>query len=119
MGYTPGISVLIVEDESIVALDLQESLEAEGYTVSGVADNGVEALERYTALHIDLVLLDINIKGDWDGIETAHRLMAVKKRPFIFLTAYGDEDTFGRAKQTHPSSYLLKPFHLPSLRMAI
>lgn len=119
MANSPGISVLIVEDELIVATDLQESLEQEGYHVIGIASDGETALRLYQAENIDLVLLDINIKGDWDGIETSRRLMSVKQRPFIYLTAYADNATFERAKETHPSAYLLKPFHLPSLRMAI
>jgi DNA-binding LytR/AlgR family response regulator len=118
--YQPsGISILIVEDEAIVAADLQESLEQEGYIITGIASDAMKALKLYHEADIDLVLLDINIKGEWDGIETAGHLMAIKKLPFIYLTAYADEATFERAKATHPASYLLKPFQLTSLRMAI
>ncbi len=119
MNKSSAISVLIVEDEIIVAADLQESLEQEGYKVTGIAGNGRKALELYRTTDTDLVLLDIHIQGEWDGIETARQLMMTGKRPFIYLTAYADEATFDRAKDTHPAAYLIKPFHLPSLRMAI
>jgi DNA-binding LytR/AlgR family response regulator len=113
------ISVLIVEDEIIVAADLQESLEQDGYTIAGIANNGLSALQIMKDNHVDLVLLDINIKGEWDGIETSQKLLEIKNVPYIYLTAYADDTTFQRAKETHPSAYLLKPFFLPSLRMAI
>ena len=113
------VSILIVEDEGIVALELQESLEQEGFKVVAVADNGREALEILKGEDVDLILLDIHIKGDWDGIETATQLSAFKKIPFIYVTAYSDNSTFERAKATMPSAYLIKPFRIHDLRKAI
>jgi len=104
------ISVLIVEDEIIVAADLQESLEQEDYNIVGIANNGLSAVELIRENDVDLVLLDINIKGDWDGIETSRQIARYKTVPFIYLTAYADDYTFNRAKDTLPSAYLLKPF---------
>ncbi|MEA5402934.1 response regulator [Arcicella sp. DC2W] len=113
------VSILIVEDEAIVALELQESLEQEGFKVVAIADNGREALEILKGEEIDLILLDIHIKGDWDGIETAIHLNTYKKVPFIYVTAYADNSTFERAKATMPSAYLIKPFRINDLRKAI
>ena len=113
------VNILIVEDEGIVALELQESLQQEGFGVAAIVDNGPEALELIKSEDIDLVLLDINIKGAWDGIETAVQLRRQKNIPFIYVTAYADSNTFERAKTTMPSAYLVKPFRINDLRKAI
>jgi two-component system, response regulator PdtaR len=113
------VSILIVEDEGIVAMELQESLENEGFEVTAVVDNGQEAIDLVKTEDIDLVLLDINIKGAWDGIETATQLKKEKNIPFIYVTAYGDSNTFERARATMPSAYLIKPFRINDLRKAI
>lgn len=113
------VGILIVEDEGIVGLQLQESLQEEGYDVVGVADNGPEAVELLEKNHVDLVLLDVNIKGSWDGIQTADELKKIKNIPFIYVTAYADGATFDRAKRTLPSAYLTKPFQIKDLRKAI
>jgi len=114
-----NVTVLIVEDEGIVALELQESLQNEGFEVVAIVDNGPEALEIIKKEEIDIVLLDINIKGAWDGIETALQLKKQKNIPFIYVTAYADTNTFERAKATMPSAYLVKPFRINDLRKAI
>ena len=113
------VNILIVEDEGIVALELQESLQKEGFDVAAIVDNGQEALEVIKERNIDMVLLDINIKGAWDGIETALQLRKHKTIPFIYVTAYADNNTFERAKATMPSAYLIKPFRINDLRKAI
>src|ERR1700744_2221675 len=84
------VNILIVEDEGIVALELQESLQQEGFEVVAIVDNGPEALELVKNEEIDLVLLDINIKGAWDGIETATHLWKQKHLPCIYVTDYAD-----------------------------
>lgn len=111
--------MLIVEDEGIVALGLEDTLRTEGYDVAAIADNGKEALEIIRRKIIDLVLLDIRIKGEWDGIETARRLTAVKNIPFIYLTAFSDDETVERARDTVPSAYLVKPYQPRNLLIAI
>jgi DNA-binding LytR/AlgR family response regulator len=113
------VNILIVEDEGIVAMELQESLQKEGFEVAAIVDNGQEAIDLVKDEAIDLVLLDINIKGGWDGIETATQLRKLKNIPFIFVTAYADSNTFERARATMPSAYLIKPFRINDLRKAI
>jgi two-component system, response regulator PdtaR len=113
------VKILVVEDEFILATDLAETLETEGYEVVGVVDNGAEALELFKENEIDLVLCDININGDWDGIQTVAQLLLVRAVPVIYLTALADKATIERAKLTHPAAYIPKPYHLTNLRMAI
>jgi two-component system, response regulator PdtaR len=113
------MKILIVEDEFILAEDLSNTLESEGYEVAFVADNGRDALKFYSENDIDLVLSDINIKGDWDGIETVENLIKIKACPIIYLTAHTDGETLERAKKTFPAAYIPKPYHVTNLRMAI
>jgi two-component system, LytTR family, response regulator LytT len=104
------LNVFIVEDESIVAKDIQNSLTKLGYNVVGTANNGKEALERISELNPDLVLMDIQIKGNMTGIEVSEKVKEKMHIPVIFLTAYADEGTLSRAKITEPYGYILKPF---------
>ncbi len=113
------MKILIIEDEFILATDLSDTLEAEGYEVAFVADNGPEALEFYQKNEVDLVLCDIHINGDWDGIETVKRLIDFRQSPIIYLTAFTDAETLERAKETYPAAYFPKPYHIVNLRMAI
>jgi two-component system, response regulator PdtaR len=113
------MKILIIEDEFILASELAETLESEGYEVVLTADNGQEALDFYQGNEVDLVLCDININGDWDGIETVTKLIAVKQVPIIYLTAFTDKETLERAKATFPAAYIPKPYHITNLRMAI
>jgi len=113
------IQIMIVEDESIVAADLAEELEADGYGIAGIADNHEEALQLFTDRRVDVLLMDINIRGNKDGITTAAELMKIKRVPLIYLTAFTDPATIERVKYTHPSAFLIKPCHLESLRIAI
>ncbi len=113
------INILLIEDEAILAMDLTDQLEAEGYRVTGVANNGRKALELFASNAVDLILCDITIKGDWDGIETIRQLSAIRQAPVIYLTALADRDTIGRAKATFPAAYITKPFDLIQLRLAI
>ncbi len=113
------MKIQIIEDEFILAEDLSNTLESEGYEVLNVSDNGQDALEFYSENDIDLVLCDINIKGDWDGIETVEQLIKIKACPIIYLTALTDGPTIERAKLTFPAAYIPKPYHITNLRMAI
>lgn len=119
MKTTDRIQILVVEDEPILAMDLSDSLEEEGYCVVGVANNGPKSLDLFKNNPVDLVLCDIMIKGDWDGIETVRQLTAERPVPIIYLTSLNDRDTLERAKQTYPAAYLNKPYNLSSLRTAI
>lgn len=112
-------SILIVEDERIVARDLRESLERMGYEVVGEAATSEVALEL-AAVHLpSLILMDIRIDGEVDGIETANLSRSRFDIPVIFLTAYADDDTLARAKHSAPLGYIVKPFKSAELRGAI
>jgi len=102
--------ILIVEDERIVALNLQQRLVKLGYEVVGRAASGAEALAKACEMHPDLVLMDIHIEGPMDGIDTAARLIEELQVRVIYLTAYSEDATLERARATQPYGYLLKPF---------
>lgn len=113
------INILIVEDESIVALDLANGLEQDGYQIAGIADNADEARQLFTEHEIDIILMDVNIIGKKDGIDTAVELLKQKPVPIIYLTAFTDAVTIERIKQTHPAAFLSKPYSLTNVRIAI
>ncbi len=113
------INILIIEDEAVLSMDLSDLLEEEGYFVIGTANNGPKALSLHQQNRLDLALCDIHIKGEWDGIETAERLLAERPIPIIFLTALTDKATLDRAMRLYPSAYLIKPVTVPGLRAAI
>lgn len=113
------INILIVEDEAVLAMDLSDLLEEEGYTVIGTANNGSRALRLHQQHRLDLALCDISIKGDWDGIQTVEHLLAHRPIPIIFLTALTDKVTLERAMNTRPAAYLIKPVTVPGLRAAV
>lgn len=104
-------SVLIVEDEGVVALSIQAALTKMGYTVVGIAVTGAEALSLAREHKPDVILMDIHIKGDMDGIQTTEKLNEVSDIPVIFLTAYADDETVKRALKTKSTSYLVKPYN--------
>ena len=110
--------ILIVEDEAIVAMDLKLHLQELGYGVAALASSGKEALAAASGLVPDLVLMDISLGAGMDGIEAARQLHAVGI-PVVFLTAYADETTLARAKESGPYGYLLKPFDERSLHSTI
>ncbi len=113
------MKILIVEDEKIVAEEIKRMLEHMGYSVCGMVSTGDEAIEEVGRSNPDLVLMDIRIDGDKDGIETAGIIRSKNSIPIIYLTAYADEETLQRAKLTEPYGYLLKPFESKDLRSAI
>jgi signal transduction histidine kinase len=102
--------IMLVEDERIVALHLQQQLARFGYDVIANLASGSEALQKIEEKRPDLVLMDINIEGEIDGIETASRIPASYHIPVVYLTAYSEEATLERARATKPYGYLLKPF---------
>ena len=111
--------ILIVEDESIVAMDLKQRLAAMDYEVTATVSNGAAAIDQVSACLPDLILMDIQIKGDIDGIETAEIIQKKFEVPIVFLTANSDIATVTRAKKTGPLAYLLKPFENKSLQTTI
>ncbi|MEH2234982.1 hybrid sensor histidine kinase/response regulator [Nostoc sp.] len=111
--------ILVVEDEAIVAKDLQYRLIKFGYTVPAIASSGEEAINKAVEMSPDLVLMDIKLKGSMDGIEAAQEIYKRLDIPVIYLTAYADENTLERAKITEPFGYLLKPFKERELQINI
>ncbi len=106
----PETKILIVEDEAIVAEDIHNSLQNLGYTMSAVVSSGEEAITKIEEDKPDLVLMDIVLKGDMDGIEAAGQIHSRFNIPVVYLTAFTDKKTIERAKLTEPFGYIVKPF---------
>ncbi|MFH0726441.1 MAG: response regulator [Pseudomonadota bacterium] len=111
--------ILIVEDETIVALDIKDRLTEMGYEVTGMAGRGEEALALAAATRPDLVLMDIRLKGGMDGIAAAAEIRQRWRIPVIFLTAFSEEHTLQRAKVSEPFGYIIKPFEDREIQSAI
>ncbi len=111
--------ILVVEDESIVAEDMRRSLENMGYSVSAVVASGEEAIMKAREENPDLILMDIVLKGDMDGIEAAHHISSQLCIPVVYLTAYADDTKLQRALITEPYGYILKPFEEKELHSTI
>lgn len=107
---TNKVGILIVEDESIVARDIQQSLKKLGYEVLGVCATGEDAIQKAEQTKPSLVLMDIMLKGEMSGIDAAEAIRQKLNIPIIFLTAYADSSTLSKAKVTEPSGYIIKPF---------
>ena len=103
-------NVLVVEDESIVSKDIQHSLKKLGYNVVGAAATGEQAVKLAVEAQPDIILMDIMLKGEMNGIEAATQIRQETNIPVIFLTAYADESTLNKAKVTQPYGYIIKPF---------
>ena len=104
------IRILIVEDEAIIGMELQARLIRQGYDVPLVVDTGIKAIDKAGELQPDLILMDIFLKGDMDGIEAAEKIHQKHAVPIVFLTANTDKQTFERAKRSAPLGYIQKPF---------
>jgi PAS domain S-box-containing protein len=115
----PKYRILVVEDEAIVARDICKRLEELGYQVAATADNGESALAQAREQKPDLVLMDIVIKGWQNGIDVANIIKSELGIPFIYLTAYADDDTVERAKTAEPFGYIIKPFNDRDLNVTI
>jgi PAS domain S-box-containing protein len=117
------VKILVVEDEHIVAMDLMNRLRNLGYEVPDSASSGEEAIEKAARTRPDLVLMDIFLNGEMDGIQAAGQIRSRYNIPIIYLTAYADSNTLQRAKVTEPFGYVLKPFEerelLTTIEMAL
>lgn len=111
--------ILIVEDDFIVAIDLKIHLENMGYYVLDITDNGYDALTKTRETNPDLILMDINLKGDIDGIDTAQKINTLYHVPVIYLTGYNDKNTIKRANITEPFGYIVKPFEDREIQLLI
>jgi len=115
----PDGDILIVEDERLVAEDIKATLEDLGYEVVGITDRGKEAIEKVGEKEPDLVIMDIVLKGDMDGVEAADKIKSKFDIPVIYLTAYADDEKLKRAKITEPHGYIVKPFRERELHSTI
>lgn len=113
------IKILVVEDESIIAEDIRASLMSMGYKVSSVVSTGEAAVENVKEHKPDIVLMDIMLQGEMDGIEAADEIRKHFNVPVVYLTAYSDEHILERAKITAPFGYIIKPFKEPELHITI
>jgi len=113
------INILVVEDESIVSKDIQNSLRKLGYNIPAAVDTGEEAIVQAEQHKPDLVLMDIMLKGEISGIDAAEQIRNRFDIPVIYLTAYADESTLAKAKITEPYGYIIKPFKEIDLHTSI
>src|SRR5262249_48831648 len=111
--------ILIVEDERVVARDIQKRLHRVGYTVAGITAFGEEAVRVAQDLRPDLVLMAIRLQGSVDGVDAAEQIRSRCQLPVVYLTAYADDNTLQRARVTEPFGYVLKPFDERDLRTVI
>ncbi len=114
-----GANILVVEDENIVALSIKNKLEMMGYSVVGTASSGEDAVVKADLFYPDLVLMDVMLRGEMDGIEAAEKIREKFDVPVIFLTAYTDDNTLERAKIAEPYGYISKPFKEQDLKSNI
>ncbi len=113
------IKILVVEDEMLIGAKIAMQLTNMGYEVSGILPRGEEAVLHVKDNNVDILLLDINLKGELDGIETARQIQMQSGIPIIYLTANADEVTFNKAKTTKPAAFISKPFKQLDLQRAI
>ncbi len=114
-----GARILVVEDNLIVAKNMKSRLAGSGYTVPGIAISGEEAIQCAAETHPDLVLMDIKLKGEMDGIEAAEKIHTRFGIPVIYLTGYPDDETLQPAKGTESFGYVSKPFEIRKLCRSI
>jgi DNA-binding NarL/FixJ family response regulator len=112
-------NILIIEDEVLIAQDLSFLLGDLGFNCAGIAKNFERAMLLFNTHKVDLILCDINIEGDKDGIQTITELNKIKKTPVIYLSAYSDHDLINRTAGTNTFGYLVKPYNERSLDVAI
>ncbi len=115
----PEIKILVVEDDTIASMDVQASLERIGYKVAATALTGEDAVRLCGELDPDLVLMDVRLEGEMDGVEAAEQITELYGTPIIYLTIFSDNETLSRAKVSGPYGFLLKPVDERDLRSAI
>jgi DNA-binding response OmpR family regulator len=116
---SPEPRVLIVEDEILIAEELRERLSRFGYSVIAAVDTAEEGIAIATRERPDLVLMDIRLKGEKDGVQAAKEIREQVDIPIVYVTAYSDRLTVDRASQTEHDAYVLKPFHRRELQSTI
>jgi len=113
------INILVVEDECIIADDIKDSLEALGYAITAVVDSGEEAIKKAAETQPNLVLMDILLKGNMDGVQAAEQIWDRFNIPIVYLTVHSDVDTLKRAKVTSTFGYITKPFKQSELHATV
>ncbi len=114
-----SVKVMIVEDESIVAMELSSYVVELGYVVIGRVTNAVDGFRMMKREEPDIVLMDVRLKGDEDGITLAERIQAYRKTAIVYLTAFADDESLERAIATDPAAYLTKPFNRKELSASL
>ncbi len=112
-------NIMVVEDEGVVSIDIQNMLKKAGYSIAAIAFQGDEAVKKVEQSAPDLVLMDIGLKGEIDGIEAAKRIRALFQIPVVFLTGFADEITMAKAQEVNPSGFILKPISEEELKKTL
>ena len=115
----PNAQIMIIEDESVSAKRLQRSVEKMGYGVVSISSSGEQAIRKLESIPPDLIIVDIMLQGEMDGIDVIKRISSKYYIPAIYLTSLRDEHIFERAKETDPVGFILKPFEEDELRRVI
>ncbi len=113
------IDIMVVEDDMIIAADISMQLTLLGYNVSAILPKGEDALAQLQHNQPDIILMDVGLKGDLDGVDTAQEILNNYEIPVIFLTANSDPETFRRAKHTRPFAFITKPFEAIDLERSL
>ena len=113
------IKILIVDEELISAKKLARKFKKSGYKVVGIVDSGIKAIEKVAETHPDLILIDIVLKGNMDGIATTKKIQANYNIPIIYLSSYSDRNSLKQARETHPKGYIVKPYSFKDLKATI
>jgi DNA-binding NarL/FixJ family response regulator len=113
------IHILIVEDELILAKNLAGKLKKCGYEVVGIVDSGIKAIKKAAETQPDVILMDIVLKGDMNGIITSKQIQAAYQIPIIYLSSYSDRNTLKEVRETHPKGYIVKPYNLEDIKASI
>jgi CheY-like chemotaxis protein len=111
--------LLLVEDEQIAAMDIREMIEQSDYNVTSVVDSAEDAIKEVEDVPVDLVIMDIRLSGERDGIDAVREMNENQQIPVVYLTAHSDDETLQRAKDTNPAGFLVKPVTEADLRTTI
>jgi len=116
---TAKANIMVVEDEGVVSIDIQNMLRKAGYNIAAVAYRGEEAVKKAELSNPDLVLMDIGLKGEIDGIEAAKRIRDSLQIPVVFLTGFADQVTVAKAQEVNPSGFIIKPINEEELQKTL
>jgi CheY-like chemotaxis protein len=116
---TDKANIMVVEDEGVVSIDIRNMLKNAGYSIAAVAFRGDEAVRKAEQSSPDLVLMDIGLKGEIDGIEAAKKIRDLFQIPVVFLTGFADEATMSKAREADPSGFIIKPINEEELKKTL